>query len=319
MKNINIEEVKRYLKRSLKKKVKITTSLIVLFMMSNSIVSGHVIVVDKGKIGSGSAGAAGKKWGSIINEPPKGAIALNISATDENRVAHENVGSYSVAVGYEAKAKADESVAIGREANTDFRESVSIGLQSKVKGDQGVSIGSKSAAEKQSVAIGGDTYALGESSIAIGNDDIGGMDHLPEETIKRIYKGIVDKGVKNQGDFNSSYINSKQYSPTYAGGKSAIAIGSRSVASADQSIAMGVLSFALAEGSTAIGRYAFVDENANQGLAVGEKARVFSAHSLALGNENESTSEGSMSYGYMAKAVGAGSVSYTHLTLPTSP
>ena len=143
-----------------------------------------VIVVDKGKIGSGSAGAAGKKWGSIINEPPKGAIALNISATDENRVAHENVGSYSVAVGYEAKAKADESVAIGREANTDFRESVSIGLQSKVKGDQGVSIGSKSAAEKQSVAIGGDTYALGESSIAIGNDDIGGMDHLPEETIK---------------------------------------------------------------------------------------------------------------------------------------
>ncbi|MDU4652590.1 MAG: hypothetical protein E6Y25_04060, partial [Sneathia sanguinegens] len=309
MKNvINVEEMKRYLKRSLKKKVKITTSLIVLFMMSNSIVSGQVIVIDKGKIGSGSAGAAGKKWGNIEKEPPKGAVALNISSTDENRVAHENVGGYSVAVGYGANAKADESVAIGRGSEATSRESVSIGLQSKIKGDQGVSIGAKSAAEKQSVAIGGDTYALGESSIAIGNDDIGGTDHLPVETIKRIYKGIVDKGIKTQEEFNGSYIDSTQYSPTYAGGKSAIAIGSRSVAAADQAIAMGVLSFALANGSTAIGRYAFVDENADQGLAVGEQARVFSAHSLALGNENESTSKGSMSYGYKAKAVGEGSL-----------
>ena len=334
MKNINIEEVKRYLKRSLKNKVKITTSLIVLFMMSNSIVSGHVIVVDKGKIGSGSAGAAGKKWGNIVNEPEEGGVALNISADKKDQVANDKVGVHSVAIGYgaeaggkkvekgiitflgsnavavgnKAKANADNSVAIGNEAITETAESISIGLQSKVKGEQGVSIGSKSAAVKQSVAIGGDTYALGESSIAIGNDDIGGTDHLPEATIKRIYKGIVTEGIKTDDGLKSSYIDSKQYSPTYAGGKSAIAIGSRSVAAANQSIAMGVLSFALAEGSTAIGRYAFVDENASQGLAVGEKARVFSAHSLALGNENESTSEGSMSYGYKAKAVGEGSL-----------
>ena len=334
MKNINIEEVKRYLKRSLKKKVKITTSLIVLFMMSNSIVSGHVIVVDKGKIGSGSAGAAGKKWGNIVNEPLEGGVALNISADKKDQVANDKVGVHSVAIGYgaeaggqkveegiitflgsnavavgnKARANVDNSVAIGNEAITEKAESISIGLQSKVKGDQGVSIGSKSAAVKQSVAIGGDTYALGESSIAIGNDDMGEKDHLPEATIRRIYKGIVSEGIKTDSELKSAYIDSKQYSPTYAGGKAAIAIGSRSVAAANHSIAMGVLSFALAEGSTAIGRYAFVDENASKGLAVGEKARVFSANSLALGSENESTSEGSMSYGYMAKAVGAGSL-----------
>ncbi|WP_375168550.1 YadA-like family protein [Sneathia vaginalis] len=317
MKNINIEEVKRYLKRSLKKKVKITTSLIVLFMMSNSIVSGNVIMIDGGKISASTK----PKVQSIPNQRNK-TVALNPNSERDNTVGIDNVAEGSVAVGYDAKAsggssvavgynanaKAEESVAIGHESEATFRESVSIGLQSKIKGDQGISIGSKSAAEKQSVAIGGDTYALGESSIAIGNDDIGGNDYLPVETINRIYKGIVNKKIKTNEEFESSYIKSKQYSPTYAGGKSAIAIGSRSVASADQSIAMGVLSFALAEGSTAIGRYAFVDENANQGLAVGEKARVFSAHSLALGSENESTSEGSMSYGYKAKAVGEGSL-----------
>ena len=317
MKNINIEEVKRYLKRSLKKKVKITTSLIVLFMMSNSIVSGNVIMIENGKISASTK----PKLQSIPNQKKK-TVALNPNSEAGNTVGIDNVaegsvavgylakssGGSSVAVGYGAEAIADESVAIGHNAITKNRESVSMGFNSKVIGDQGVSIGANTGVTRQSVAIGSDIYALGESSIAIGNDDIGGTDYLPEATIRRIYKGIVEKDVKKQGEFDSAYINSKQYSPTYAGGKSAIAIGSRSVASADQSIAMGVLSFALAEGSTAIGRYAFVDENASQGLAVGEKARVFSAHSLALGSENESTSEGSMSYGYKAKAVGAGSL-----------
>ncbi|WP_288847944.1 hypothetical protein, partial [uncultured Sneathia sp.] len=336
MKNINIEEVKRYLKRSLKKKVKITTSLIVLFMMSNSIVSmAEVFFIDDGRIYTGSKSATKKALLAKKDKQLTQSVALNARETgNKDEVANDKVGVGSVAIGYGAeaggqkvekgiityfgsnavavgkmaKANADNSVAIGNEAITETAESISIGLQSKVKGDQGVSIGSKSAAVKQSVAIGGDTYALGESSIAIGNDDMGEQDHLPEATIRRIYKGIVTEGIKTDDGLKSAYIDSKQYSPTYAGGKAAIAIGSRTVAAANHSIAMGVLSFALAEGSTAIGRYAFVDENASQGLAVGEKARVFSANSLALGSENESTSEGSMSYGYKAKAVGNGSL-----------
>ena len=174
MKNINIEEVKRYLKRSLKKKVKITTSLIVLFMMSNSIVSGHVIVVDKGKIGSGSAGAAGKKWGSIINEPPEGAIALNISATDKNRVAHENVGKYTVAVGYEAKAKGENSVAIGRGSNIEdgATNSIAIGREAKIfKSDQieSNSNGDEDITER-SIAIGRMAETKIYKSTAIGSE-----------------------------------------------------------------------------------------------------------------------------------------------------
>ena len=51
--NKNIKEIEKFLKRSLKKKVKITTSLILLFMMSNSIISkADYITSDKGKIGT---------------------------------------------------------------------------------------------------------------------------------------------------------------------------------------------------------------------------------------------------------------------------
>ncbi|MDU7496842.1 hypothetical protein [Sneathia sanguinegens] len=68
MNKINIEEMKRYLKRSLKKKVKITTSLIVLFMMSNSIVSMAAwLAIDNGKIGE-----SGTK-----SDYRPGAVALN--------------------------------------------------------------------------------------------------------------------------------------------------------------------------------------------------------------------------------------------------
>ena len=218
MKNINIEEVKRYLKRSLKNKVKITTSLIVLFMMSNSIVSGHVIVVDKGKIGSGNAGAAGKKWGNIISEPPKGAIALNISATDENRVAHENVGSYSVAVGYEAKAKAENSVAIGRGSNIEdgATNSIAIGREAKIfKSDQieSNSNGDEDITER-SIAIGRKAETKIYKSTAIGSEASAESALIYNPYVLEKYKAIYetfknDITIKGEGyKFSKNDINS---------------------------------------------------------------------------------------------------------------
>ena len=159
MKNvINVEEMKRYLKRSLKKKVKITTSLIVLFMMSNSIVSmADGLYIDDGRIysGSGTKKALLAKKDKQLNQ----SVALNARETgSKDEVANDKVGvgsvaigygaeaggkkvekntityfgSNAVAVGYKAKANSDESVAIGHEADAAFRESVSIGLQSEV-------------------------------------------------------------------------------------------------------------------------------------------------------------------------------------------
>ena len=126
MNKINIEEMKRYLKRSLKKKVKITTSLIVLFMMSNSIVSmADNITIDKGKIGVG--------WKTDYNP---GAIALNPKGENDSKPQKEVVGSYSIAIGLGAEANNSDSVSVGHESKANAVNSVAIGNKAEVYKDE---------------------------------------------------------------------------------------------------------------------------------------------------------------------------------------
>ena len=124
MKNTNIEEVKKYLKRSLKKKVKITTSLIVLFMMSNSIVSmADNVTIDKGIIGEPGFAKTGYK---------KGVVALNPKDESAAKPQKEKIGDYSIAIGLGAEADSVNSVSIGHEANVKTPYSVAVGFNSKV-------------------------------------------------------------------------------------------------------------------------------------------------------------------------------------------
>lgn len=114
----------------------------------------------------------------------------------------------------------------------------------------------------------------------------------------------------SNGEFQKKYLtgynnaDNRKFSPTYAAGTGAIAIGSRTVAVGNLSTSVGALSFALSDYSTTLGMRAFVDKSATGGVAVGQESRVFAANSLAIGNFNEATSKGSMAYGYNARAVG---------------
>ncbi|TJY47319.1 ESPR-type extended signal peptide-containing protein, partial [Histophilus somni] len=182
---------------------------------------------------------------------------------------------------------------------------------------------------EQATAIGSDVMAAGYASIAIGNDDIyshgGYADKLPIKTIKQVYgytrdrnykgntKGITYKDLLDESEFNKKYgvtngSDSRHYSPTYAAGVGAIAIGSRSVAFGDASLAIGTLSFALGKDSTAVGIRAFVNADAEGGVAIGDESRVFATNSFAIGNEAEATNKGSLTFGSGSKAVGFGSI-----------
>ncbi|ARU64558.1 hypothetical protein BTV20_03140 [Histophilus somni] len=191
---------------------------------------------------------------------------------------------------------------------------------------QATALGNNTYAGGQATAIGSDVMAGGLASIAIGNDDIytdaNYDDELPEKTILKIY-GYTDKrtskkytnysDVLDQNEFKKKYvrnghINTKVYSPTYAAGVAAIAIGSRSVAYGDTSLSIGTLSFALGDRSTAVGFRAFVDFAAEGGVAIGDESRVFAANSFAVGNNAESTNKGALSFGSFSKAVGEGSI-----------
>ncbi|AWX14622.1 hypothetical protein CEP49_04065 [Mergibacter septicus] len=242
-----------------------------------------------------------------------------------------------VAIGRDAYAKqgSAQSVVIGSTATTgrDGLQATAVGFNTNAGGRQATTVGANAGASGQSIALGADVYASGLSSLALGSDDlvsnnVGSVDNtaknkygleLPENKIKEIFKqlysptGGVPKFFNNEEAFLQKYSNRNGnkyavFSPTYAGGRGAIAIGARAVASADTSTALGALSFAFSSGSTALGFLSYVDSNSEGGTAVGRNARVFAENALAVGNQTEATGVATLAYGYKAKAVGEGAL-----------
>ncbi|MGR6660569.1 YadA-like family protein [Avibacterium paragallinarum] len=221
-----------------------------------------------------------------------------------------------------------QNIKIGDKATaTQETRSVVIGNDTTSKGDQAVVIGNEAGANEQSVAVGANVFAAGSGSIAIGGDDLTQSfdwppqdnctycDRLPEATIQTTYANIWEKGFLTEEKFTKTYIKSDNidlriYSPTYAAGTAAIALGMRSVAGGDVSTAIGTLSFALAPGSTALGTRAFVSSDANGSTAIGNEARVFSSGATAIGPMTEASAEGAFAYGTYAKAVGEGTLAF---------
>ena len=224
MKNINIEEVKRYLKRSLKKKVKITTSLIVLFMMSNSIVSmATFVAIDNGKIG---------EKGAKTNYNP-GSIALNPKGKNDSLPQKEVVGSYSIAIGLGSEANNSDSVSVGHESKANAVNSVAIGKKAEVTGDENEAI---AIGYQAKVLYSDKTDANGEAgSIAIGKNATASM-------IKSTAIGI-DSKVRPVKDFEKASTN---------GGGQGLAVGSGTQA-VDQATSLGNETFAIGRSSIAIG------------------------------------------------------------------
>ncbi|WP_348533969.1 YadA-like family protein [Histophilus somni] len=250
-------------------------------------------------------------------------------------------GEGQVAVGYGAQALRDGATAVGYESIVAGTNGTALGAESKAQGAQATAIGNNVYAVAQGTALGADVMAAGGASIAIGGDDIfengnkvnygepnlkagegGFADRLPETTIKQIYgysgsresNKVTYSDILDWSDFSKKYVRTddgkdhRMYSPTYAAGVGAIAIGSRSVGYGNASLAMGTLSFALADRSTAVGVRAFVGLGADGATAIGDSSRVFAKNSYAIGNAAESTTEGSLSFGSGAKAVGRGSI-----------
>ena len=334
-KSFEFKECERFLKRALKDKGMYSKGAVIAFLITGGIgffaPPAQAIIYVETNLDTGATGASSYYNGNGSISLDRNSVVLapirngNVYG-DLNRTAKNSViiGAGSYAHGIVEGAREEKFTAVGNNAH--------------VAGGQGTAIGSNTFAVKQATAVGNDVYAAGDSSIAIGNDDISTKykDSLSRETLKGIF-GNGESGdpavaklfregkwyssendakgpfkLTSWSDFNRSYLSdgTEMYSPTYAGGTGAIAIGSRSIAFKDGSTAIGTLSYAFGEGSTAMGLRAFTAADAAGAVAIGEQSRSFAAQSLAVGNRNESTSIGAMSYGYSAKAVGTGSLAF---------
>ncbi|WP_276897872.1 ESPR-type extended signal peptide-containing protein, partial [Dialister micraerophilus] len=232
-------------------------------------------------------------------------------------------GFGATAYGYGTNAVGEGSLAVGHAATTNGNEGTAIGYYAKVLKGQGTVVGAHSWANDQAVALGADVRAQGYASISIGSDDADPKaftgskfsDKLPEETIRKIYKDMIKDNpdwFKNKYMIDSTGNDRRVWSPNYAAGEAAIAIGARTVALGDASTSIGVLSMALAERSTALGVRSLVNKDAKGGMALGEESRVMNTDGLAVGNKTYSSGKGSLAYGYDAKALGANSIAIGH-------
>lgn len=285
----------------------------------------------------GAFGVLGGKWridflmglisGDTVAGKSKNSKEVVLPEELKHRTAIGNrfrvYGFGATAYGYGTNAVGEGSLAVGHAATTNGNEGTAIGSYAKVLKGQGTVVGANSWANDQAVALGADVRAQGYASISIGSDDADPKaftgskfsDKLPEETIKKIYKDMIKDNpdwFKNKYMFDSTGNDRRVWSPNYAAGEAAIAIGARTVALGDASTSIGVLSMALAERSTALGVRSLVSKDAKGGMALGEESRVMSKDGLAVGNKTYSSGDGSLAYGYDAKALGANSIAIGH-------
>ena len=195
----NKERDEKFLKSWLKKKINITTSTVVSFLITGAIGGGSAYgVTPRNKAGNGGSvnSVALGKDSTVDNDSV--AIGAKAHASQRNSagviangvaVGKETVAKGSVSVGEGEGAYSEHlSVSIGYKAGAEGAKglwnSIAIGSYSKIgetgkTTGQGIAIGSRAGPNEgawakgdQSISIGSNTVASGDSSVVIGGDDL---------------------------------------------------------------------------------------------------------------------------------------------------
>lgn len=227
-------------------------------------------------------------------------------------------GSYAVAIGPDVGATADNSTAIGSGVSAAGVGSVALGTNIQANGLNSVTIGQGSESrEESSIAIGTSSISRYENSIIIGKnaqDDMQGLNG--PESINSIVIGTKAKSTNIDGMALGREAEARaergiaQGVGAFAGDKDeqavdqtkdAIAVGTKSYASANNAIAQGTKAQASAVNSTAIG-----NESKARGvssIAFGNKSVARGLRSIAQGDNSEATAQDSQAFGTNAKAL----------------
>ena len=292
----NKERDEKFLKSWLKKKISITTSTVVSFLITGAIGSVAAYGANAGnRTGQGTndsvaigtqsnstAGgvAVGKKAQATGNE---GAVAVGVESTTRE---------YGVAIGYKA---GQENWTPGSASHSN----ITIGANTKV-GDKGstnsvgqsIAIGSSQgngawAKGTQAIAIGSDTIAEGDSSVVIGGDDV---DRAISKT-----KSYVKKSYDKNDTETSTAVNNQSLDDIYkdlTGNTSGLG-GYRGTTAGEASVALGVKA-AAGDLATALGTMS--EAKGINSLALGTGALATQANAVAVG-------AGSSTEGLKAKRV----------------
>ena len=256
---MNKERDEKLLKSWLKRKITITTSTVVAFLITGMV--GATVVYG----------------------------AVNIENTNGNTISNGSANGPGVSIGGDAKTQSGSDISIGESAGKDSNStgnSVAIGKNSRV-GDQtvnqSIAIGGGNspgqgawAKGDQSIAIGGNTRSEGHSSITIGGDD---LDNVAKQVIGYVNaedkqaSGSIQDAMKNLTGVD---ILNPQYSNTMSG-HGAVAVGVKAVAG-HLSLALGTAANAGATGYENAITYKAVNT-----VAIGSGASAMLDNAIAIG------------------------------------
>ena len=266
---MNREYCERWLKSCLKKKVSITSSTIIMFLMTGLIMTTPVY--------------------GALNDAGTGSASGVAQGTGSNAV-----GADSIAIGTTANSAGDRTIAIGKNASTNNYESIAIGNDSKTTSNNNIAIG------KGAIASGNNnSIAFGNGSSATGND--GALAVGREANATGNQSVAIGKGANAS---SNSTVALGQDSKATASGASALSVGA--TASGNNAVAISYNSKATATRTIAIGEES--NANSEDGIALGYKTQATSGSAVAIGREVVSSGNSAVALGKGSKATGRGSL-----------
>ena len=323
----NKERDEKFLKSWLKKKISITTSTVVSFLITGAIGGGAAYGAgNKAGTGGNNNSVAWGQGSSVDNDSV--AVGANASAVSASAGNNPTVTSKGVAIGNNATAKGSVSVgdlassthfgvAVGYNAGTQNTttgysfSNVTIGANTRVgvqgtQAAQGIAIGSGIQAHEgawakgdQSISIGANTTASGNSSIAIGGDDL-----LSVSTKTSSYSDArFDKNGNKIGGNSNNTASINNIFNTLTGRGTILHQGTgtdgkfytawRNTESGQGAVALGVKSIS---GDIALAIGTFSEAKGTNSVAIGTGAQTPQSGAVAIGG-------GSTTYGLQGRQI----------------
>ena len=280
---MNREYCERWLKSCLKKKVSITSSTIIMFLMTGLIMTTPVY--------------------GALNDAGTGSASGVAQGTGSNAV-----GADSIAIGTTANSTGDRTIAIGKNASTNNYESIAIGNDSKTTSNNNIAIGKGAIASgnNNSIAFGNGSSATGnDGALAVGRDSNAGGNNgiaLGREAETTSNESLA-LGYKAKAKNENAVAVGREANAT---GNQSVAIGKGANASSNSTVALGQDSKATASGASALSVEATA--SGNNAVAISYKSNASGTRTIAIGEESNANSEDGIALGYKTQATSGSAV-----------
>ncbi len=206
------------------------------------------------------------------------ALALGHNATVETN------GEGATAIGYKAKASAENAIALGTEAKAKYEKSLAMGFNTEAGGDDSISLGTEAKTmSNETIAIGKDALAGGQTGATHGAG-IGAIAIGSGAKAPRVDSVAIGRGAQATPGNNGDFIG-------------AVAIGANAQALATDSIAIGRNAHTadLSKNNAIV--IGVNSEVANNAIAIGSHSNAFGDTTIAIGRRVKSSGNNSITMG----------------------